>query len=38
MTNAPGNRPAEIFGFPAANASDDARDVRGNHYPPIGGW
>ena len=31
MTNSPGNRPAEIFGFPAANREDAAEEVRRRH-------
>ena len=35
MTNSPGNRPAEIFGFPAANREDVAEEVRGRHWCPF---
>ena len=35
MTSSPGNRPAEIFGFPIANREDEARDVRRRHWCPF---
>lgn len=35
MTNSPGNRPAEIFGFPAANREDAAEEVRRRHWCPF---
>ena len=35
MTNSPGNRPAEIFGFPASNREDAAQEVRRRYWCPF---
>lgn len=35
MTGIPGNRPAEIFGFPAANRETAAEEVRRRHWCPF---
>lgn len=35
MTSAAGNRPAEIFGYPPANRTDAAQEVRGRHWCPF---
>jgi hypothetical protein len=35
MTKNPGNRPAEIFGFPATNRSDAAQEVRERYLCPF---
>ena len=35
MTSSPGNRPAEIFGFPSANREDSAEEVRRRHWCPF---
>lgn len=35
MTRAPGNRPAEIFGYPPANRTNAAQEVRRRHWCPF---
>ncbi len=35
MTNSPGNRPAEIFGFPAANRENATEEARRRHWCPF---
>ena len=33
--DSPGNRPAEIFGYPVLNRSDEATHIRGRHWCPF---
>lgn len=35
MTESAGNRPAEIFGYPIWNRSEEAQEIRGRHWCPF---